>query len=152
MFRVGVGEGEVLGNGFGGYGGGEEIRVFKLRAVEGAAGAEGVDKLGDVGVDAGVEVVQVGVCVGCRYVDELAGLGGGEGNFCYGEGGRDYGSRNRGQRTLEVYGRGSVDVDCCCRLDLRQLVFRKTQPRLLDVAIEDFDLVFVPDGFILVGW
>lgn len=86
MFRVGVGEGEVLESEFGGCGAGEEVRVFKLRAVE-SAGAEGVDELGDVGVDAGVEVVQVGICVGGGDVDELAGLGGGEGEFCYGEGG-----------------------------------------------------------------
>lgn len=45
-----------------------------------------------------------------------------------------------------------MDVDCYCRLDLRQLVFRKTQPRLLDVTIEDFDLAFLPDGLISVGW
>ena len=63
MFGVGVGEGEVLRAELGGGGGDEEVRVFEMCAVEGA-GAERVDELGDVGVDAGVEVVQVGVCVG----------------------------------------------------------------------------------------
>ncbi len=86
VFGVGVGEGEVLGSEFGGCGAGEEVGVFELRAVEGA-GAEGVDELGDVSVNAGVEAVQVGIGVGGGDVDEVARLGGGEGEFCHGEGG-----------------------------------------------------------------
>lgn len=155
VFGVGVGEGEVVEGGFGGGGGGggggEEIGVLEGGAVEGA-GAEGVEALGDVGVDAGVEGVQVGVCVGGGDVDELAGVRGGEGHVGEGERGEEDGLCDGAEGFLEVDGGGGVDVEGCCGRDLCQLVFRETQPVFLNVAIEDFDLVFLPGGFVDVSW
>lgn len=70
VFGVGVGEWEVVEFVLGGLRGSAEIGVFESSAVV-LAGAERVDLLSYGGFGAGVEGMEVGVCIGGRDIDEF---------------------------------------------------------------------------------